>query len=103
MKPKLYLETTIVSYLAAEPSRDIVIAGHQQITREWWERRNHFQLFASGAVVEEARRGDAAVAARRMALLDGIPVLDLAEEVHELANRLLLVRAVDLPGDFRTS
>ena len=94
MKPKLYLETTIVSYLAASPSRDIVIAGHQQITREWWERRNHFELFVSGAVIEEASRGDAAVAARRMALLDGIPVLDLAEGVHELANRLLLVRAV---------
>ncbi len=94
MKPKAYLETTIVSYLAASPSRDIVIAGHQQITREWWERRNRFELFVSEAVVEEAMRGDAAVAARRAALLSGIPVLDLAAEVHELANRLLLVRAV---------
>ena len=94
MKSKAYLETTIVSYLAASPSRDIVIAGHQQITREWWERRNRFELFVSEAVVEEATRGDAAVAARRMALLSGIPVLDLGVEVHELANRLLLVRAV---------
>jgi len=94
MKPKAYLETTIVSYLAASPSRDIVIAGHQQITREWWEHRNRFELFVSEAVVEEATRGDAAVAARRAALLSGIPVLDLAAEVHELANRLLLVRAV---------
>ena len=60
MKPKAYLETTIVSYLAASPSRDIVIAGHQQITREWWERRNRFELLVSEAVVEEATRGDAA-------------------------------------------
>jgi hypothetical protein len=94
MKPKAYLETTIVSYLAAAPSRDIVIAGHQQITREWWERRDRFELFVSEVVVEEATRGDAAVAARRAALLSGIPVLDLAPEVHELANRLILVRAV---------
>ena len=94
MKPKAYLETTIVSYLAASPSRDIVIAGHQQVTREWWERRNRFELFVSEAVVEEATRGDAAVAARRTALLSGIPVLDLGGEVHELAKRLLLVRAV---------
>ncbi len=94
MKPKAYLETTIVSYLAASPSRDIVIAGHQQITREWWERRNRFELFVSEAVVEEATRGDAAGAARRAALWSGIPVLDLAAEVHELANLLLLVRAV---------
>ncbi len=94
MKPKLYLETTIISYLAASRSRDIVIAGHQQITAEWWERRDRFELFVSGAVVEEARRGDAVVAARRMALLDRIPVLDLADEVFELANRLLRAHAV---------
>lgn len=94
MKPKAYIETTIVSYLAASPSRDIVIAGHQQITTEWWERRDRFELFVSEAVVEEAMRGDAVVAARRAALLSGIPVLDLAPEVHELANRLVLVRAV---------
>ena len=94
MKPKAYIETTIVSYLAASPSRDIVIAGHQQITTEWWERRDRFELFVSEAVVEEAMRGDAVVVARRAALLSGIPVLYLAPEVHELANRLVLVRAV---------
>ena len=77
MKPKAYLETTIVSYLAAAPSRDIVIAGHQQVTREWWERRDRFELFVSQAVVEEAARGDTVVAARRIALLSGIPVLEL--------------------------
>ena len=77
MKPKTYLETTVVSYLAASPSRDIVIAGHQEITREWWARRDRFELFVSEAVVDEARRGDAVVAARRQALLSGIPVLDL--------------------------
>ena len=94
MKSKRYLETTVVSYLAASPSRDLVIAAHQQITRDSWERRDRFDLFVSAAAVEEAGRGDGVVAARRMALLDGIPVLDLAEEVHELANRLLLGRAV---------
>ncbi len=49
MKPKAYLEATIVSYLAALPSRDIVIAGHQEITREWWERRHRFDLFVSAS------------------------------------------------------
>ena len=94
MKPKAYLETTIVSYLAASPSRDIVIAGHQEITRQWWERRDRFELFVSEAVVDEAKRGDAVVAARRQALLSGIPVLDLGVEVHDLAVRLLRIRAV---------
>lgn len=94
MKTSVYLETTIVSYLAARPSRDIVIAAHQQITRDWFDRRNRFELFVSQAVVEEAGRGDAAVAARRTGLLSGIPVLELGAEVHELADRLLVVRAV---------
>lgn len=94
MKPKAYLETTIVSYLAAAPSRDIVVAGHQQVTREWWERRNRFELFVSQAVVDEAARGDAVVAARRLALLNGIPVLELGTEVYDVANRLLLGHAV---------
>ena len=71
-----------------------MIAGHQEITREWWGRRDHFELFVSEAVVDEARRGDAVVAARRQALLSGIPVLDLGVEVHDLADRLLRIRAV---------
>lgn len=94
MKPKVYLETTIVSYLAALPSRDLVLAAHQQITREWWERRDRFELFVSQAVVEEAARGNVAAAARRTAMLTGIPVLELGPEVHKFANRLLLASAV---------
>jgi predicted nucleic acid-binding protein len=89
MKAKVYVETTIISYLAALPSRDLVVAAHQQVTREWWERRDRFELFVSQAVVEEAARGDVAAAARRAALLSAIPVLAFEAEVHEFANRLL--------------
>jgi hypothetical protein len=89
MKAKAYLETTIVSYLAASPSRDVVVAGHQQITHDWWERRHRFELCVSAAVVDEAQRGDSAVVKRRMALLNGIPVLDLDPDVYRLADRLL--------------
>ena len=47
MKAKVYLETTIPSYLVARPSRDLLIAAHQQLTREWWESRGpQFDLFA---------------------------------------------------------
>ena len=94
MKPKAYLETTIVSYLAASPSRDVVVAGHQQITHDWWERRHRFELFVSAAVVDEAQRGNAALAKRRMVLIDGIPVLDLTVDVHRLAAGLLSAHAV---------
>jgi len=94
MKAKVYVETTIISYVAASPSRDLVVAAHQQITGEWWERRDRFELFVSQAVVEEAARGDVAAAARRAALLNGIPVLELGAEVHEFANRLLRTHIV---------
>ena len=94
MKSTVYLETTIASYLVAAPSRDVVIAGHQQITRDWWERRHRFELYVSAAVVDEAERGDAAVAQRRIALLNEIPVLDLSAGVHQLAARLIAAHAV---------
>jgi len=54
MKPRLYLETTIPSYLTARPSRDLVVAGHQEITREWWEKRAaSFRLYISQLVIDE--------------------------------------------------
>ena len=75
MKSKVYLETTIVSYLVATPTKDIVQAAHQQITRRWWAGRDRFEIFVSRAVVAEARRGDAKAAARRLGVLRGIPRL----------------------------
>jgi hypothetical protein len=55
MKSRLYLETAIPSYLTSRPSRDLIIAGHQQITREWWEKqRDTFQLYISQLVIDEA-------------------------------------------------
>lgn len=94
MKSKVYLETTIISYLTALPSRDIVQAAHQQITREWWERRDRFDLFVSEAVREEAARGDAEAAARRLAALEAVPVLALGLEVSDLAERFLRMRVM---------
>jgi hypothetical protein len=89
MKPRVYLETSIVSYLVALPSRDIVQAAHQQITREWWERRDRFELFVARPVLTEAAAGDADAAARRLAALDGIPILAVSAEASGFAGRLL--------------
>ena len=76
MKPKVYLETTIVSYLTARPSRDLVVAAHQQITQDWWtNRRSDFDLHASQLVIQEASVGDAQMAQSRLAALDQIPLL----------------------------
>jgi hypothetical protein len=85
LKPKVYLETTVISYLTAAPSRDIVQAAHQQITREWWERRKDFDLFVSQAVILEAGRGDSSAAARRLAVLEEVAALEITEDASRLA------------------
>ena len=94
MKSKVYVETTIISYLTAFPSADLVQAAHQQITREWWERRHRFDLFVSQAVIREAARGHAEAAARRLAAVEGVPVLAVGAEASQLAQRFLQRRVV---------
>jgi hypothetical protein len=96
MKPRVYPETTIPSYLTAWLSRDLVRAAHQQITREWWEkRREQFELFVSQVVVRECQAGDPAAAAERMVTLEGLPLLEQTEEATRLAQAL--VEQVPLP------
>lgn len=90
MKPKAYIETTIISYLASRPSRDIIVAAHQQITHEWWsERKEDFGLFASQLVWDEAEAGDRGVSQRRLAVLEEIQLLELTEDGLSLANDLV--------------
>jgi hypothetical protein len=89
VKPRLYLETTVPSYLTAWPSRDLIRAGHQQITKEWWQtRRAGFDLYVSQFVLDEAAAGDAEAARERLAALQGLPILDLTEGVASLADAL---------------
>jgi hypothetical protein len=94
VKPRVYVETSVLSYLTALPSRDIVRAAHQQVTIEWWARREHFELFISEAVLAEVRRGDSAAASRRVAAAQGLPVLSATEEAQTLASTLLTTAAM---------
>ena len=90
MKSRVYLETTIPSYLTSRPSRDLIIAGHQQVTREWWEkRRGTFHLYISQLVVDEASAGDLVAARERLKALQDLPLLDITPEVTELATGIL--------------
>ena len=89
MKPKVFLETSVISYLTALPSRDLIVAAHQQLTREWWNTRDRFDIFVSQAVLREARAGDPVAADRRLAAIRGIPVLDVTQEASDLAESLL--------------
>jgi len=85
--PSVYVETTIPSYLTAEPSRDLVVAGRQQITHDWWRTaKERFELFVSEAVLREVRAGDQECAARRLQLIASLPVLSLTQEIRSLAD-----------------
>jgi hypothetical protein len=76
----VYIETSILSYLTARPSRDLVAAAHQEVTRTWWDiHRARFEVFVSALVAEECRRGDADAARRRSEAISGVPMLDVVE------------------------
>ncbi|MFO0925621.1 MAG: type II toxin-antitoxin system VapC family toxin [Gemmataceae bacterium] len=97
MPDRVYLETSVVSYLTARPSRDVVIAGHQQVTREWWDnQRQHFELCVSQLVLTEAAAGDAQAARDRLAILHSLMVLETTTTALELARAL--VQAGALPA-----
>lgn len=90
-KAKVYIETTIVSYLTARPGSDLIIAAHQQLTRDWWQnRRAVFDLFISQAVIEESSAGDQQAAKKRLQALAQIPALRLNEAALQLARDLVV-------------
>ena len=90
MKPSVYIETSVVSYLTARPSRDVVVAAYQEITREWWSgAAERFNLLASELVVAEAGAGDAEAARARLNVLETVALLDAGDDAVGLAQRLL--------------
>jgi hypothetical protein len=95
MAERVYIETTVVSYLAAWPSRDVVIAGHQQVTHEWWDsRRADYELCISQLVLDEARAGDVQAAQERLSILKSMLVLKTTAEAVELAKDLVSAGAL---------
>jgi hypothetical protein len=97
MNERVYIETTIVSYLTARPSRDLIVAGHQQITRDWWDtRREDYEFCVSQLVIQEAGDGDVQAAQERLELLATMTMLEIKEEAVSLAEEL--VRAEALPA-----
>lgn len=96
MAASVYLETTIVSYLTAWRSPDLVMAAKQQLTRQWWDESRHlFDLFVSDVVLLEAAAGDTSAAQRRMEVLESIPVLSPIPQVDQIASKL--VERLSLP------
>ncbi|MBI5193036.1 MAG: type II toxin-antitoxin system VapC family toxin [Nitrospirae bacterium] len=87
MKPTVYIETSVISYLTAKPSRDLIVAAHQQITNEWWENAlPKYDAFISPIVLEEISRGDADAARSRLEKVSTFPVLEVLPEVQAIAD-----------------
>jgi hypothetical protein len=96
MKWKVYVETSVISYLTSRMSRDLIVAGHQQITQEWWStHQDKFELFVSQPVLEEASVGDQEAAQQRLSVLADLPLLEITEAALTLAKDL--VRLGPLP------
>ena len=93
-KPSVYVETSIVSYLTARPSRDLIVAAQQTMTREWWrDAPERFVLVASELVFTEAAAGDADAARARLTALEMVTRLDTTEDAAPLTQRLLQLGA----------
>ena len=94
---KVYIETSIVSFAAAWPSRDIETAARQQQARDWWAtERSKFDLITSQLTLDEASAGDAVAAADRLKMLDGLPLVEINSETEALAERLLAAHTMPL-------
>jgi hypothetical protein len=89
MKRRVYVETSVISYLTARPSKTIVGAAHQQITLAWWELRSDYELLVSQAVWQECAAGDPVAAQKRLAALEGMSVLAVAPDMMRLAESLV--------------
>ena len=90
MKSIVYVESSVISYLTSRPNRDVVIAGRQAITFNWWENHRHrFELRISILVEEEIGRGDASAARLRLEKIAEIPSLSISDDATRIADLLL--------------
>ena len=94
-KPKVYIETTVVSYLVARPSADATVTSWQQATRRLWEESaDRFEFVVSDVVLDEVREGDVIAAQQRLEVLSLLRVLETLPETDLLAQKLLNAGAV---------
>ena len=100
MKPRVYVETTVLSYLTARPARDVVVAGHQQSTRDWWETASdRFELVFSELVRQEGGMGNPDAVSARPAVLAPLASLDATAEAEAEEFAETLVRTGAVPAN----
>ena len=91
----VYLETSFISYLVARPSRDLIVAAHQQTTQEWWhERRTEFECYVSQVVIDEAKMGNPNESKKRMEVVDQLLVLEITSSAEELTRAILASKII---------
>jgi hypothetical protein len=97
---RIYIESTIPSYIVARPSRDSIKAMRQQLTKDWWEFKRHsHELFTSQVALNEIADGEKAMAVRRLETMSGIPLLELTGEAKSFANEILNSRILPAKAD----
>jgi DUF1009 family protein len=90
MSETVYIETSILGYLTARSTKNLILAGNIEMTRDWWKlRRKYFTLYISQVVLDEAAQGDAEVASQRLAAVQGFPLLEVNEAVESLADQFM--------------
>ena len=90
MNETVYIETSIIGYLTARSTKNLIIAGNIETTRDWWQnRRNDFILYISQVVLDEVARGDAEIALERLEILNGLPLVELNQNVRDLSPQFL--------------
>jgi len=95
MVKSVYVETTIVSYFTARPSRDVIVAARQEATRELWPRLlSEYDSFISVLVCEEASRGDEDQALLRLQAINAFQVLDTDKAANKLALKIIEDRGI---------
>ena len=100
MQSSVYIETSVIGYLTSKPSRDLIVAAHQQITGDWRENAlRHYNAYISSIVLEEISRGDINVAQLRLEKVSSFPVLEVLPEIRILADTYF--SALDIPEKAR--
>ena len=88
--PRIYIETSIVSYLRQRASGQVITAARQLLTRRWWEEeRSNYELVTSQYVIDEASDGDPQLALERLDTLDDISLLQLGSEIDAIAKEMM--------------
>ena len=90
MSETVYIETSILGYLTARSTKNLILAGNIEVTKDWWQlRRSDFNLYISQVVLDEVGKGDAEIATKRLEILRDLPLLEVTKTVEDLAAQFM--------------